>query len=108
MKGIEVLVEERKLIKRMLLVVRKACVGVMKGDEINYEDFGKIIDFIRNYADKHHHGKEEKLLFNRMVSEIGGPAEKLVKHGMLVEHDLGRQFIMGLEEALTEVKGGKD
>jgi hemerythrin-like domain-containing protein len=108
MKGIELLVEEHKLIKRMLVVVRKACVGVMKGDDINYEDFGNIIDFIRNYADRHHHGKEEKLLFNRMVSEIGGPAEKLVKHGMLVEHDLGRQFIMGLEEALAEVKGGKD
>lgn len=108
MKGIELLVEEHKLIKRMLLVVRKACFGVMMGEDINYEDFGKIIEFIRNYADKHHHGKEEKLLFNRMVSEIGGPAEKLVKHGMLVEHDLGRQFIMGLEEALAEVRSGNN
>lgn len=108
MKGIELLVEEHKLIKRMLIVVRKACLGIMKGEEINYEDFADIIDFIRNYADKHHHGKEEKLLFNRMVSEIGGPAEKLVKHGMLVEHDLGRQFIMGLEEALAEVRSGNN
>jgi hemerythrin-like domain-containing protein len=108
MKGIELLVEEHKYIKRMLVVVRKVCLGVMKGEDINYEDLEVIIDFIRKYADNHHHGKEEKLLFNRMVSEIGGPAEKLVKHGMLVEHDLGRQFIMGLEEALAEVKSGND
>ena len=106
MNGIELLVEEHKYIKRMLVVVRKACLGVMKGEDINYEDFKNIIDFIRKYADNHHHGKEEKLLFNRMVSEIGGAAEKLVKHGMLVEHDLGRQFIMGIEEALAEVEGG--
>lgn len=106
MNGIELLVEEHKYIKRMLIVVRRACLGVMQGKEINYDDFAEIIDFIRKYADNHHHGKEEKLLFNRMVSEIGGAAEKLVKHGMLVEHDLGRQFMMGLEEALAEVKAG--
>lgn len=108
MDGITLLVEEHKYIKRMLVVVRSACLGVMQGEEINYEDFEKIIEFIRKYADNHHHGKEEKLLFNRMVSEIGGAAEKLVKHGMLVEHDLGRQFMMGLEEALAEVKGGNN
>ncbi len=108
MDGITLLVEEHKYIKRMLIVVRKACLGVMKGEEINYEDFGRIIEFIRKYADNHHHGKEEKMLFNRMVSEIGGAAEKLVKHGMLVEHDLGRQFMMGLEEALAEVKAGNN
>lgn len=106
MDGITLLVEEHKYIKRMLVVVRKACLGVMKGEDINYDDFGKIIEFIRKYADNHHHGKEEKLLFNRMVTEIGGAAEKLVKHGMLVEHDLGRQFMMELEEALAEVKAG--
>ena len=108
MDSLELLVEEHKYIKRMLVVVRAVCLGVMKGEEINYEDFKDIIDFIRMYADKHHHGKEEKLLFNRMISEIGGLAEKLVKHGMLVEHDLGRQFIMGLEEALEKVRNGDD
>jgi hemerythrin-like domain-containing protein len=71
MRSIDILIDEHKYIKRMLSVVRKACYKIVKGEEINYEDFYSIIDFIRNFADKHHHGKEEQLLFNRMVDEIG-------------------------------------
>jgi hemerythrin-like domain-containing protein len=106
MDSIELMVNEHGYIKRMLEVVRKASLKVLFQDEINYEDFSHMISFIRNYADAHHHGKEEKMLFNRMVSEIGGAAEKLVNNGMLVEHDMGRFFIQELEEALEKVKKG--
>jgi hemerythrin-like domain-containing protein len=106
MDSIELMVNEHVYIKRMLEVVRKASLKVLFQDQIDYEDFTKMIDFIRNYADAHHHGKEEKLLFNRMVREIGGAAEKLVNNGMLVEHDMGRFFIQELAEALEKVKKG--
>ncbi|HAS73434.1 MAG TPA: hemerythrin [Clostridiales bacterium UBA8960] len=108
MNGIELMVDEHKAIKRMLSVVRKACYGVMQGQEINYDDFATMIDFIRGYADAHHHGKEEQLLFNRMVDELGPAAQKLVTHGMLVEHDLGRLHMAELEKALIAVKGGNE
>jgi len=42
--------------------------------------FFSIIDFVRNYTDKHHHGKEESMLFNRMANELGEEAEKLVTY----------------------------
>lgn len=106
MDGINLMVDEHKYIKRMLEVIRKACIGILNGNDINYHDFEKMIDFVRSYADNHHHGKEEKILFNRMVDEIGGAAEKLVKFGMLVEHDLGRLHMKELEEALIKVKDG--
>ena len=106
MDGIDLMVDEHMYIKRMLEVIRKACVGILNGNDINYDDFEQMIDFVRSYADKHHHGKEEKILFNRMVDEIGGAAEKLVKFGMLVEHDLGRLHMKELEESLLRVKGG--
>ncbi len=106
MDSIELMVHEHTYIKRMLEVVRKACLKVLFQDEMDFEDFAKMIEFIRKYADAHHHGKEEKLLFNRMVSEIGGAAEKLVNNGMLVEHDMGRYYIQELEQALEKVKNG--
>ncbi|MDW7660841.1 MAG: hemerythrin domain-containing protein [Bacillota bacterium] len=108
MNGIELMVDEHKAIKRMLAVVRSACFGVMQGQEINYEDFATMIDFVRGYADAHHHGKEEQLLFNRMVEELGPAAQKLVTHGMLVEHDLGRLHMAELEKALVAVKEGNE
>ena len=106
MDGITLMIEEHKNIKRMLEVIRKACLPIMNGKEIDYTDFEKMIDFVRNYADKHHHGKEEKFLFNKMIDEIGGVAETLVKFGMLVEHDFGRMYMKELEEALAKVKAG--
>lgn len=108
MDGILLMIEEHKNIKRMLKVVRKACLDIMNGRNIDYDDFDKIIDFIKNYADKHHHEKEEVILFDKMVNEIGGPAEKLVKFGMLVEHNLGRLYIKDLEEALVRAKAGDE
>jgi hemerythrin-like domain-containing protein len=74
----------------MLIVVRKACYGILKGGDICYADFDRMIDFIRNYADAHHHGKEEKLLFNKMTEHLGEAGKKLITYGMLVEHDSGR------------------
>ncbi|MEG0773297.1 hemerythrin domain-containing protein [Clostridium sp.] len=106
MKAIDLMVEEHRNIKRVLKVIRKYCVNILNGEEIDYKDFYKIIDFVRIYADKHHHGKEEVFLFNKMIDEIKGPAEKLVKHGMLVEHDLGRLFIQNLEVALKSYEAG--
>ncbi len=108
MDSIKLMMEEHKYIKRMLVVVRKASIKVMQEDKINYDDFEKIISFVRNYADAHHHAKEEKILFTRMVDEMGDIADIVVKHGMLVEHDLGRLFIRDLEEALARVKNGDE
>jgi hemerythrin-like domain-containing protein len=106
MNAIDLMMEEHKYIKRMLIVVRKACFKVFQGEDVNFEDFHSMISFIRNYADSHHHKKEEVMLFNKMVDEIGETAEKIVKYGMLVEHDLGRLYIRNLEEALEDLKGG--
>lgn len=106
MKAIEIMNEEHKYILRMLKVVRKVCLNIMNEEEIIYEDFDKIIDFIRNYSDKHHHKKEEDIIFTKMVEYIGETAEKVVNQGMLVEHDLGRLYIRQLVEALEKMKNG--
>ncbi len=108
MNSIELMVNEHKNIKRMLVVIRKYCFKVLKNEQVDYNDFYKIIDFVRNYADKHHHGKEEDYLFNRMIEEIKGPTEKLVKQGMLVEHDLGRLYMQNLEKALKALENGEE
>jgi len=108
MDSIRLMVKEHKYIKRMLVVIRKASYGILNGAAIDYNDFAKMIDFVRSYADSHHHGKEEKMLFNRMIDEMGGAAEKLVRFGMLVEHDMGRLHMKDLEEALQKVKDGDD
>lgn len=106
MNFIERLVDEHKNVKRMLLVIRAACLRILNGEATDFEDFFKFIDFIRNYTDKHHHGKEETMLFAKMVEELGALAEKVITHGMLVEHEFGRLYVKDLEDSVNHVLNG--
>ena len=56
------------------------------------EDLKQIVDFLKLFADKCHHGKEEGLYFPALesagVSREGGPIGQ-----MLAEHAEGREFV---------------
>ncbi len=106
MDSIQLMVEEHTYIVRMLHVLRAASQRILDGEEIIYDDFDEMIDFLKNYADKHHHGKEEKFLFLEMVEHLGKLGHSLINAGMLVEHDWGRLFISELTSALGKVKAG--
>ncbi len=102
MNGIDILVEEHDNNRVAVKKIREECIAILEGKEVDTAWFRQIVLFCRNYADKYHHGKEEKILFRIMVEELGTIAEKLIKNGMLVEHDLGRFYIGELENALQE------
>ncbi|SHI86721.1 hemerythrin domain-containing protein [Parasporobacterium paucivorans] len=108
MNSIQLMVEEHDNILRMLEIMRKASYRILKGEEINQDDFKDMISFAKYYADAHHHGKEEEFLFTCMVDNLGKLGENLVTHGMLVEHGWNRLFIMDLKNALERVEKGED
>lgn len=104
MYSVELMVEEHNHILRLITVIKNACCTILEGHEIEDADFRKIIAFARNYADKHHHGKEEKIFFSEMSKHLGQIGVNLIQHGMLVEHDLGRLHISELEAALNQYR----
>lgn len=108
MNSLDLMVFEHANIKRMLKLVRMFCYKLYNREDVDFNDIDKMMDFIKNYADKHHHGKEELKLFNRMVEHLGVAAQKLVNNGMLVEHDMGRFYIQELKIALDDYKNGND
>ena len=102
MYGIELLVEEHENIYAMTEYLNRLCCAVLEGAEVNIGEFRECMDFIRNYADKHHHGKEERILFRFMLEKKAAAPEKLVRNAMLVEHDLARYHVSELDKALTQ------
>lgn len=104
MTGIDILLEEHQVILQFTSLVRKMCCGILEGNEIDNDIFVECIDFGRNYADKHHHGKEEQILFRIMLEKLVPAADKLIRNGMFVEHDLGRYHLMELEKVLGNYK----
>ncbi|MCK8817246.1 hemerythrin domain-containing protein [Natroniella sulfidigena] len=108
MSSIDLLIEEHNNIKRVLKVIRKLCLKILNQDLVDYQSFYDAIDFVRNYADQHHHNKEEEILFERMKQKLDQDLITEPIRGMFSEHDLGRLFISNLEQALTAVKEGNN
>lgn len=106
-KAIKIMMDEHKNILKTLKVARKMCQEILINNKCETKDFYKLIDFIRNYADKHHHGKEESILFKIMGEELGPNVTDGPIRGMLIEHDLGRLYMSRLEEALKEYEKGE-
>jgi len=72
------------------------------GQAVDLADLRDFIGFLREFADKCHHGKEEGLLFPALieagVANEGGPVGV-----MLAEHVEGRKWIAAMEAALQPV-----
>jgi hemerythrin-like domain-containing protein len=92
--------EEHQTILRVLACTEELVSNPVHAEEPR-ESFVAILDFIRTYADKLHHAKEEDLLFPAMHRR-GIPAEQGPIAVMLHEHELGRAFATRMEAACGE------
>ena len=100
------LVDEHQLILRMIGLLEKNAPRTAGGDYRNWQFYLDGIEFIRNYADRYHHAKEEDVLFKALV-ENGMPKENSPVAAMLMEHDHGREFVRKMEAAVKEAQAGR-
>lgn len=103
----QVMMDEHQLILRMITLVEKNTSKMKAGTFINWPFYLDAIDFIRNYADRFHHAKEEAVLFIELVKN-GMPEKSSPIEAMLMEHDQGRAFIMNLETAVLQTMQGTE
>ncbi len=97
--------DEHQLILRMITLVEKNTALLEAGQFRNWQFYLDAVDFIRNYADRLHHAKEEDVLFVELV-ENGMPAKSSPIEAMLMEHDQGRAHVRGMEEAARKALDG--
>ncbi|MBI1921412.1 MAG: hemerythrin domain-containing protein [Geobacter sp.] len=100
------LVEEHKLILRMLALLERIAPSTAEGTYTNYRFYIDAVDFIRNYADRFHHAKEEDVLFEALVAN-GMPRENSPVAAMLMEHDKGRAYVAAMEQGARDALAGK-
>jgi len=68
-----------------------------KGGEVKVETLRAIVDFMRTFADKCHHGKEEKHLFS-LLEKKGVPINGCPLGILLLEHQKGRTLVAKVSE----------
>ncbi len=105
MKPTEQLKEEHEAIKIALSILSNVSKKLAAGETVSQEDLGRILEFIKTFADTCHHGKEEDLLFVAMEN-VGIPRDRGPIAVMLREHEMGRSYVTNMREAVEKYKAG--
>jgi len=102
----QVMVDEHKLILRMISLVEQNTELLVQGKFRNWQFYIDAVDFIRNYADRFHHAKEEDVLFVELIKN-GMPEKNSPIEAMHMEHDQGRVHVSAIEEAAQKALDGE-
>lgn len=90
------LVDEHVLIKKWLALIPE----IIKNMDVTSEEGKKLIvdgiDFIRSYADRYHHGKEEDILFKYFDEQSE------IIQAMHSDHETGRSHVKAIGDALEK------
>jgi len=97
---------EHRLIERLLTLMAREFKRIKDNMEVDPEFafvdpvfIDTAADFIRTYADRCHHGKEEELLFEALAGKDLAPEHRQTMDDLIREHAWGREATAGLVRA---------
>jgi hemerythrin-like domain-containing protein len=100
---------EHRLIERMIDVMKEELLLIEKEKKADPEFIEMAVDFIRTYADRCHHGKEEDILFRDLGGRKLTDEHKRTMEELVEEHKWGRKVTARLVEANTRyIQGNKE
>ena len=97
---------EHRLIERMLTKIQEMLTQVEETKKIDPLFVDNAVDFIRTYADRTHHGKEEDILFRDLNNKVLSETDRRVMNELIEEHVFGRKTTKALVEANTRYRNG--
>lgn len=92
---IKKLVDEHALIKRWIALIPRILENLNVDSIKDREILSDGVDFVRSYADRFHHAKEEDILFKCFDEDLD------ILKAMLEDHARGRAHISALTEAVN-------
>jgi hemerythrin-like domain-containing protein len=99
---------EHRLIERMINVMQRELRRLEKERKANPVFIETAVDFIRTYADRCHHGKEEDILFRDLRKKSLSEDHKRIVNELMEEHRWGRKTTGRLVEANEEYREGDE
>jgi hemerythrin-like domain-containing protein len=105
MRATEILMNEHRIIEQVLSVVDGMADRALQRGTLDAQSAAEAIDFIRTFADKCHHAKEEDVLFVRMEA-VGFPHDNGPIAVMLHDHDSGRTFVRAMAAVVEDAGRG--
>ncbi len=100
------LMAEHRVIERMLKVLEAQLTVMTETRTVDPRLIDTAIDFIRTYADRCHHGKEEDILFRRLADKPLDDKLAAFMAGLVTDHVHGRTMTRSLAEANNRYRSG--
>jgi len=105
----EPLMFEHRLIERMIALMDKELKKIEEEGKVDVRFIEVAVDFLRTYADRCHHGKEEDILFKYLGQKPLSAEHKRIMEELVKEHILGRGNVRKLSQANESyAKGNKN
>ncbi len=97
---------EHRLIERMIKVMRSEADQIAVVGRVRPEFIDQAVDFIRMYADRCHHGKEEDILFERLSRVAVSDQYREMMQELKEEHVRARETTARLVKAKQRYVSG--
>jgi hemerythrin-like domain-containing protein len=99
---------EHRLIEEMLKVIQLTLEHVEQTQVVDPYFVDTAVDFIRVYADRTHHGKEEDILFRELKNKPLTDEDRRVMNELIEDHEFSRTMTKALVEANMRYRRGNE
>lgn len=99
--AVDDLVEEHRVILMVVEGLATAALAIRSGKQVDAARLNEAVSFMREYADRFHHAKEEDLLFPSLVAH-GVPLHGCPIDALLHEHRHGRDLVSALAKGVED------
>jgi hemerythrin-like domain-containing protein len=106
MKPIGPLMWEHRLIERLLKLFEEHIMKIRRENAIDPVFIDNAVDFIRTYADRTHHGKEEDILFRDLAKKQLSTEHARIMAELVEEHKYARTVVGRLVNAKKKFLAG--
>ncbi|TFF63861.1 MAG: cation-binding protein [Promethearchaeota archaeon] len=100
------LMKEHRLIEKVIELMREESDKIQIYNKVDPVVIDTMVDFIRMYADKTHHGKEEDILFRELEKKDLSSEHKKTMEDLIEEHVWARKTTGKLVKAKEEYESG--
>jgi hemerythrin-like domain-containing protein len=97
---------EHRVIERMIALIRSSLGEIESSQRVDPVFIDTVVDFIRMYADRTHHGKEEDIMFRRLESRKLSEEDRRIMEELIQEHVLGRRKTQSVVDANARYRRG--
>ncbi|HON39202.1 MAG: hemerythrin domain-containing protein [Desulfomonilia bacterium] len=108
MKPVGILMWEHRLIERVIGLFPGLIAGIGQTNRVDTAFIQTAVDFIRTYADRTHHGKEEDILFKKLENKDMLPEHRKIMVELINEHIQARDMVKKLVAATERYLEGQD